>query len=116
MLAQSFGEQFFNSYVGAFLAATMMALSSEIIARSPRRTPAVASQVLAFWFLVPGSRGLLSVTSLLSEDVQSAAIALGQMAILIVAITLGVLLGTLIISPQKFVPVTSNTGRLEKIV
>jgi uncharacterized membrane protein YjjP (DUF1212 family) len=109
MLAQSFGEEFFNSYVGAFLAATMMALSSEIIARSPRRTPAVASQVLAFWFLVPGSRGLLSVTSLLTEDVQSAAIGLGQMAILIVAITLGVLLGTLIISPQKFVPVTAKT-------
>jgi len=115
MLAQAFGEQFFNSYVGAFLAATMMALSSEIIARSPRRTPAVASQVLAFWFLVPGSRGLLSVTSLLSEDVQSAAIALGQMAILIVAITLGVLLGTLIISPQKFVPVTATASRLEKL-
>jgi uncharacterized membrane protein YjjP (DUF1212 family) len=116
MLAQSFGEQFFNSYVGAFLAATMMALSSEIIARSPRRTPAVTSQVLAFWFLVPGSRGLLSVTSLLTEDVQSAAIGLGQMAILIVAITLGVLLGTLIISPQKFVPVTTDTSQLEKIV
>jgi uncharacterized membrane protein YjjB (DUF3815 family) len=97
-------------------AATMMALSSEIIARSPRRTPAVASQVLAFWFLVPGSRGLLSVTSLLSQDIQSAAIGLGQMAILIVAITLGVLVGTLLISPQKFVPVTSNTSRLEKIV
>ncbi len=114
MLAQSFGEQFFNSYVGAFLAATLMALSSEIIARSPRRTPAVVSQVLAFWFLVPGARGLLSVTSLLSEDVQSAAIALGQMAILIVAITLGVLLGTLLISPQKFVPVTADRGPARK--
>jgi uncharacterized membrane protein YjjP (DUF1212 family) len=107
MLAQSFGELLFNSYMGAFLAATMMALSSELIARSPRRTPAVASQILAFWFLVPGSRGLLSVTSLLTEDIQSAAIGLGQMVILIVAITLGVLLGTLIISPQKFVPVTA---------
>jgi uncharacterized membrane protein YjjP (DUF1212 family) len=107
MLAQSFGEQLFNSYMGAFLAATMMALSSELIARSPRRTPAVASQILAFWFLVPGSRGLLSVTSLLTEDIQSAAIGLGQMVVLIIAITLGVLLGTLIISPQKFVPVTA---------
>lgn len=114
MLAQSFGEELFNSYVGAFLGATMMAFSSELIARSPRRTPAVASQVLAFWFLVPGSRGLLSVTSLLSEDLQSAAIGLGQMAGLIMAITLGVLFGTLLISPQKFVPVTVEAGGLLK--
>jgi hypothetical protein len=40
---------------------------------------------------------------------------LGQMVVLIVAITLGVLLGTLLISPQKFVPVTPVTGQLEKI-
>jgi uncharacterized membrane protein YjjP (DUF1212 family) len=105
MLAQTYGEQNFGSYVGAFLGAMLMTFSSELIARSPQRTPAVVSQVLAFWFLVPGSRGLLSVTSLLSEDLQSAAIGFGQMAMLILAITLGVLLGTLLISPQKFVPV-----------
>jgi uncharacterized membrane protein YjjB (DUF3815 family) len=91
-----------------------MALSSEVIGRSPRRTPAVVSQVLAFWFLVPGSRGLLSVTSLLSQDIQSAAIGLGQMVILIVAITLGVLLGTLLVSPQKFIPVTAVAGGTRK--
>ncbi len=107
MLGQSFGEQYLNSYVGAFLGATLMALSSEFIARSPRRTPAVVSQTLAFWFLVPGARGLLSVTSILSEGLQSAAIGLGEMVILIIAITLGVLLGTLVISPNKFVPVTA---------
>jgi uncharacterized membrane protein YjjP (DUF1212 family) len=109
MMGQAFGEAYFNSYIGAFLGATLMALSSEVIGRSVRRTPAVVSQVLAFWFLVPGSRGLLSVTSMLIEDVQSAAIGLGQMVILIIAITLGILLGTLLISPQKFVPVTATT-------
>src|SRR5512139_1822388 len=113
MLGQFFGEQYFNSYLGAFLGAIMMTLSSELIARSPRRTPAVASQMLAFWFLVPGSRGLLSVTSLLTEDLQSAALGLGQMAMLILAITLGVLLGTLLISPQKFVPVTAKASSFE---
>jgi hypothetical protein len=54
------------------------------------------------------------VTSLLSEDLQSAAIGLGEMVILIVAITLGVLFGTLIISPQKFAPVTVDEGKLRK--
>ena len=112
MLGQFLGEQFINSYFGAFLGATLMALSSEIIARSPLRSPALVSQTLAFWFLVPGARGLLSATSILSEDLQSAAIGLGEMAVLVVAITLGVLLGTLVISPHKFVPVTATAGRM----
>jgi uncharacterized membrane protein YjjP (DUF1212 family) len=102
MLGQSFGEQYFNSYVGAFLGALFMALSSELIARSPRRTPAQASQMLAFWFLVPGARGLLSVTHILSQNIQSAALGLGQVVFLITAISLGVLLGTLLISPNKY--------------
>jgi uncharacterized membrane protein YjjB (DUF3815 family) len=111
MIGQSFGEQYINSYVGAFIGAMLMALSSELIARSPRRTSALVSQMLAFWFLVPGARGLLSVTNILSEDLQSAAIGLGEMVILIVSISLGVLLGTLIISPNKFVPVAALSDR-----
>jgi uncharacterized membrane protein YjjB (DUF3815 family) len=113
MFGQSFGEKYFNSYFGAFIGATLMALFSELIARSPRRTPAIVSQALAFWFLVPGARGLLSVTSILSEDLQSAAIGLGEMVILIISIALGVLLGTLVISPLKFVPITADANRLK---
>jgi uncharacterized membrane protein YjjB (DUF3815 family) len=113
MLGQSFGEEMVNSYFGAFLGATLMTLSSELIARSPRRTPALVSQTIAFWFLVPGARGLLSVTSLLSEDLQSAAIGIGEMVILIISIALGVLLGTLIVSPQKFVPIAGRSGQLQ---
>ena len=108
MLGQTLGEYFGNPYFGAFLGATLMALSSEIIARSPRRTPALVSQALAFWFLVPGARGLLSVTSFLSEDYQSALIGLGEMTVLITSIALGVFLGTLLISPEKFVPVSTQ--------
>jgi uncharacterized membrane protein YjjB (DUF3815 family) len=107
MIGQTFGEQYINSYFGAFFGALLMALSSEIIARSPRRTPAMVSQALAFWFLVPGARGLLSVTSILTEDLASVAAGLGEMVILIISITLGVLVGTLLISPNKFVPVAA---------
>ena len=113
MIGQSFGENYINSYFGAFLGALLMALSSEIIARSPRRTPAIVSQILAFWFLVPGSRGLLSVTSLLRKDIESAAIGIGEMVILIISIALGVLLGTLVVSPHKFVPVAVRGNQLE---
>jgi uncharacterized membrane protein YjjP (DUF1212 family) len=114
MLGQTIGEQMQNSYFGAFFGAMLMTLSSELIARSPRRTPAVVSQILAFWFLVPGARGLLSVTSLLSEDLQSVALGLSDMLFLILAITLGVLLGTLIVSPQKFVPLQPQKVQLSK--
>jgi hypothetical protein len=70
--------------------------------------------MLAFWFLVPGARGLLSVTSILTEDLQSAAIGLGQMVILIVSISIGVLLGTLLVSPNKFVPVTALNTQIHE--
>jgi len=113
-LGQFIGENFFNSYIGAFLGATFMALSSELIARSPRHTPALVSQALAFWFLVPGARGLLSVTSILSEDYRSALIGLGEMIVLITSIALGVFLGTLLISPNKFIPVTTQADQLRE--
>jgi uncharacterized membrane protein YjjB (DUF3815 family) len=113
MIGQSFGEYFINPYAGAFLGATLMALSSEIIARSPRRTPALVSQALAFWFLVPGARGLLSVTNILSEDYRSAMIGLGEMTVLITSIALGVFLGTLIIAPHKFIPIETHPNRLQ---
>jgi hypothetical protein len=67
----------------------------------------MVSQMLAFWFLVPGARGLISDTSILSEDLQSAAIGIRQMVILITAISSGVLMGTLLVSPNKFVTVAT---------
>lgn len=113
MVGQNLGEQYFGSYLGAFFAAALMAFGSELIARSPRRTPAIVSQALAFWFLVPGARGLLSVTSILTEDLASAVVGLGEMVVLITAISLGVLVGTLLISPNKFVPVASLNNRIQ---
>ena len=53
--------------LGPFLGATLMALSSEFIARSPRRTPAhglTDAWPSGSW--CPAARGLLSVTSILS--------------------------------------------------
>lgn len=108
MLGQTIGGQLLSPYFGAFFGATLMALSSELIGRSPHRTPAMVSQTLAFWFLVPGATGLLSVTSLLSEDMQSVVSGLTEMVGVIIAIAVGVLLGTLLTSPGKFVPVTTN--------
>lgn len=103
MVSQTLGERFLSPYFGALLGAMMMALSSELIARSPRRTPALVAQALAFWFLVPGSRGLLGVTNILGADYQSAVIGIGEMVGLMGAIAVGVLAGALIVAPQQFV-------------
>ena len=48
----------------------------------------------------------------LGENLQSAAIGLGEMVMLILSITLGVLLGTLLVSPYKFVPVSEIPVKL----
>jgi uncharacterized membrane protein YjjB (DUF3815 family) len=114
MVSQFLGERLLSPYFGAFLGATLMTLTAELIARSPRRTPAQAAQMLAFWFLVPGARGLLGVTSILGQDFQSAVIGIGQMLGLMGSIALGVLLGTLIVSSQKFVAATAHVSQLSE--
>jgi hypothetical protein len=53
----------------------------------------------------------LSVNNILNEDLQSAAIGLGEMVILIVSISLGILFGTLVILPNKFVPIAALSDR-----
>jgi uncharacterized membrane protein YjjB (DUF3815 family) len=103
MFGQMIGEKLLNPYAGAFIGAAAMAFSSEYIGRSPHRTPAMVSQVMAFWFLVPGAIGLQSMTSLLTQDYRSAFVGLWEMVVLITAIALGVFLGTLVISPNKFI-------------
>ena len=103
MFGQMLGEKIFNPYAGAFIGAAAMAFSSEYIGRSPHRTPAMVSQVMAFWFLVPGAIGLQSMTSLLTQDYRSAFVGLWEMVVLITSIALGVFLGTLVISPNKFI-------------
>ncbi len=113
MVSQAVGERWVSPYFGAFLGATLMTLSSELIARSPKRTPALASRALAFWFLVPGARGLLGVTNILGKDYQSAVIGIGEMLGLMGAIALGVLLGTLTVSPRQFGSADAGTAANE---
>jgi uncharacterized membrane protein YjjP (DUF1212 family) len=103
MFGQMTGEKLFNPYAGAFIGAAAMAFTSEYIGRSPHRTPAMVSQVMAFWFLVPGAIGLQSMTNLLTQDYRSAFVGLWEMVVLITSIALGVFLGTLVISPNKFI-------------
>ena len=100
MLGQELGEYYFGAYVGAFVGALLLGLCADVIARVPQGTPAIASWVPGFWFLVPGSRGVVSFTNLLGENYLESVVAFGQMIALVAAISLGILLATLL-APQR---------------
>jgi len=101
MLGQEVGEYYFGAYVGTFLGALLLGVCADMIARLPRGTPAMASWVPGFWFLVPGSRGVVSFTNLLGQNYQESLVAFGQMIALVVAISLGILLATLLAAPRR---------------
>jgi len=102
MLGQDLGERYLGSYPGTFLGALLLGLCADVIARLPQGTPAMASWVPGFWFLVPGSRGVLSFTNLLGENYLESLVAFGQMIALLVAISLGILLATLLAAPRRY--------------
>jgi uncharacterized membrane protein YjjP (DUF1212 family)/uncharacterized membrane protein YjjB (DUF3815 family) len=102
MLGQDLGERYLGSYLGTFLGALLLGLCADVIARLPQGTPAMASWVPGFWFLVPGSRGVLSFTNLLGENYLESLVAFGQMIALLVAISLGILLATLLMAPRRY--------------
>jgi uncharacterized membrane protein YjjB (DUF3815 family) len=102
MLGQSLGEHFFGPYAGTFLGALLLGLCADVIARLPQGTPAMASWVPGFWFLVPGSRGVVSFTNLLGQNYLESLVAFGQMIALLVAISLGILLATLLVAPRRY--------------
>jgi uncharacterized membrane protein YjjP (DUF1212 family) len=102
MLGQDLGERYFGSYAGAFLGALLLGLCADVIARLPQGTPAMASWVPGFWFLVPGSRGVVSFTNLLGQNYVESLVAFGQMIALLVAISLGILLATLLLGPRRY--------------
>lgn len=97
---QSFGEQWFGTNGGAFLGALAVSISAGLIARSPLRAPALVTTVAAFWFLVPGARGVMSFTSLMGLGVTQAITVLGQMVVLMIMISLGMLVGTQMLLPR----------------
>jgi uncharacterized membrane protein YjjP (DUF1212 family) len=101
MLGQEVGEHYFGAYVGAFLGALLLGVCADVIARLPGGTPAMASWVPGFWFLVPGSRGVVSFTNLLGQNYLESLAAFGQMIALVVAISLGILLATLLAAPRR---------------
>lgn len=93
---QVIGGAFFGGTLSAFFGAVAMTPVAVLAARQPTGPPMPVSFLPGFWLLVPGALGLQGVTRLLAEDRLGGLSALVTTGVTMVAIALGVLLGTAI--------------------
>ncbi len=108
-LGQQFGNYFIGGFSGAFLGSFLMTISGTLVGRSPIRTPSFVSILPAFWVLVPGSLGFISVASLIGQNYFSAASNITGVVMTVVAISLGLLVGAAIIEPLKLGKIKSKS-------
>ncbi len=98
---QQFGNYLIGGFSGAFFGSLLMTISGTLIGRSPIRTPSFVSILPAFWVLVPGSIGFISIASLVGQNYFSAVNNLTAVVMTVVAISLGLLVGAAIVEPLK---------------
>jgi uncharacterized membrane protein YjjP (DUF1212 family) len=108
---QVVGGFFLGGVLSAFVGAVLMTPAARLVARAPNGPPAPVSVLPAFWLLVPGALGLLGVTKYLGADPLDGLNTLLTTAATMVAVALGVLLGSEIYwsdrSPGKAAPMVS---------
>jgi uncharacterized membrane protein YjjB (DUF3815 family) len=67
-----FGQQAENyligGFFGAFSGSLLMAINGTIIERRDHKTPSFVSIMPAFWILVPGSLGFMSLATFMSQS------------------------------------------------
>jgi uncharacterized membrane protein YjjP (DUF1212 family) len=98
---QQIGNHLVGGFFGAFSGSLLMAISGTIIERRDHKTPSFVSIMPAFWILVPGSLGFISLATFVSQNYFAAITDATVVAMTIVAISLGLLLGAVITEPLK---------------
>lgn len=93
------GTAFFGIYFGVLLAAFAMTLSGTLIRRYFNGPPAIVSSLGAYWFLIPGSYGLVSLTAIFSRSYSRGVEGIIQTFMVIFAISVGILLGGSVSGP-----------------
>ena len=91
--AQSGGQALGSAALGGFLGAIAASLGATLVERVRPRTARLVLFLPAFWLLVPGSLGLVGVTTLVAEPDRAVETGLGIAAV-ICAIALGLLVGS----------------------
>jgi uncharacterized membrane protein YjjP (DUF1212 family) len=94
---QALGSRLVGGYLGGFIGAVVMTPVVYLIARQPSGPPTHVTFLPAFWLLVPGALGLIGLTNLAGGNRDQALATLGETALSVVAIALGVLVGLSIV-------------------
>lgn len=98
---QQAGNYMLGGFFGAFLGSLLMAVTGTVIERLDHKTPSFVSIMPAFWILVPGSLGFISVATFFNQIYFTAITEAALVAMTIVAISLGLLIGAVITEPLK---------------
>jgi uncharacterized membrane protein YjjP (DUF1212 family) len=91
---QSLGAAVFSAELSAFFGALLMTPVVLAIGRTPSGPPTMVLFLPAFWLLVPGATGLIGVTELVGTNSRLGPSNFTTMMVTVLAIALGVLLGT----------------------
>lgn len=105
---QTIGNYLLGSFFGAFLGSLLMAISSTIVENTEHRTPSFISIMPAFWILVPGSLSFLSLATLVNQNYLTALNYSVVVAMTIVAISLGLLIGAVATEPLKGINIKNS--------
>jgi len=100
-LVQQAGNYLLGGLFGAFIGSVIMTMLGTFLERSKLRTPYYVSIIPAFWILVPGALGFISLAALVGQNYSSSIASLIQVALTFVAISTGLLIGAVIADPLK---------------
>lgn len=78
-----------------------MTMGGTYLERSRLKTPYYVSIIPAFWILVPGSLGFISLATLAGQNYSASITNLIMVVLTFVAISMGLLIGAVIADPLK---------------
>lgn len=95
------GNYLLGGLFGAFLGSAIMTIMGTYLERSKLKTPYYVSIIPAFWILVPGSLGFISLATLAGQTYSTSIANLIMVVLTFVAISMGLLIGAVIADPLK---------------
>lgn len=100
-ITQQIGNYFVGGLFGAFFGSLCMSISGTLIENLDHKTPSFVSVMPAFWVLVPGALGFISLASFIGKNYPIAITDALLVILTLVAISLGLMIGAVIIEPLK---------------
>jgi uncharacterized membrane protein YjjP (DUF1212 family) len=100
-LGQQAGNYLLGGLFGAFIGSVTMTMMGTFLERSKIKTPYYVSIIPAFWILVPGSLGFISLAALAGQNYSASIANLILVVLTFVAISMGLLIGAVIADPLK---------------